>query len=65
MTHFFVYFAYFSLLASSVNPIQDGGSGGEGKKAHPTSFSPATSTNIGISPPKFLTFCFNSFATLM
>ena len=31
----------------------------------PTSFSPVTSTNIGISPQNFLTFSFNSFATLV
>ena len=36
-----------------------------GKKAFPTSFSSATSTNIGISPQNFLTFSFNSFATLV
>ena len=29
------------------SPIQDGG---EGKKAPPTSFSSATSVNVGISP---------------
>ena len=44
------------------NPIQDGGS-----KSLPTttSFSPATSTNIGISLQNFLTFSFNTFATLV
>ena len=31
----------------------------------PTSFSPVTSTNIGISPQNFLTFSFNTFATLV
>ena len=30
------------------NPVQDGG--GRGKKAPPTSFSPVTSTNVGIGP---------------
>ena len=42
------------------NPIQDGG----GKKALPTSFSPVTSTNVGIRPQNFLTFSFYPFATL-
>ena len=27
----------------------------------PTSFSPVTSTNVGISPQNFLTFSFNPF----
>ena len=44
-----------------INPIQDGG----GKKMPPTSFPPVTSTNVGISPKNFLTFCFNFFATLV
>ena len=39
---------------------------GEGtKKALPTSFSPVTFTNVGISPQNFLTFSFNPFATLV
>ena len=33
---------------NDINPIQDGG--GRGKKAPPTSFSPATSTNVEIGP---------------
>ena len=36
-----------------------------GKKAPPTSFSPVTSTNVGCSPQNFLTFSFNSFATML
>ena len=37
-----------------------------GKKAPPpTSFSPATSTNVGISPQNFLTFSFNPSPTLL
>ena len=43
-----------------LNPIQDWGS-----KRPPTSFSPATSTNVGISLRNFLTFNFNPFATLV
>ena len=39
--------------------------GMEGKKAPPTSFSPVTSTNVGIRPQYFLTFSFDPFATLM
>ena len=35
------------------------------KKASPTSFSPVTSTNVGISPQKFLMFSFNPSATLV
>ena len=46
-----------------INPVQDGGEGG--KKAPPTSFSPVTSTNVGISPQNFLTFSFNAFDTLV
>ena len=41
---------------------------GEGQKAplpSPTSFSPVTSTNVGIIPQNFLTFSFNPFATLV
>ena len=45
------------------NPIQDGGGGG--KKASPTSFSPLTSTNVGISPKNFLSFSFNGFDRLV
>ena len=45
-----------------INPIQDGGGG---KKASCTSFSPVTSTNVGISPKNFQTFSFNPFATLV
>ena len=41
-------------------PIQDGG---EGQKAPSTSFSPATSASVGISPENFLSFSFNPFAT--
>ena len=44
-----------------INPIQDGG----GQRSPPTSFSPVTSTNVGISPQNFLTFSFNPFATLV
>ena len=33
--------------------------GGGGQKGSPTSFSPVTSTNVGISPQNFLTFSFN------
>ena len=36
----------------------------KGKKAAPTDFYPATSTNVGISPKNFLTFIFNPFLTL-
>ena len=42
------------------NLVQDGG-----QKDPPTSFSPVTSTNLEISFQHFLTFNFNSFATLV
>ena len=38
---------------------------GVGQKGLTTSFSPVTSTNVGVSPQNFLTFSFNSFATLV
>ena len=48
-----------------VNPIQDGRGGGGGTKARPTSFTPVTSTNVGLRPQNFLTFSFNPFDTLL
>ena len=50
------------------NPIQDGGGGGGGgggKNAPPTTFSPLTSTDVGISPQNFLTFIFDPFPALV
>ena len=38
---------------------------GGAKKIPPISFSPITSTNVGISPPKFLTFSFNLLTIAM
>ena len=35
------------------------------KKGPPNSFSPATSTNVGISPKNFLTFSFSPFDRLV
>ena len=35
------------------------------KKAPPTSFSPVTSTNVGISSKNFVTFIFSPFGTLV
>ena len=43
------------------NPIQDG----EGQRGPHTSFSPVTSTNVGIRHPNFLSFSFNPIATLV
>ena len=43
------------------NPIQDEGSGAQ--KGPPTSFSPVTPTNVGITPQNSLTFIFNPFPT--
>ena len=48
-----------------VNPIQDGAGGEEGQKPPPSSFTPVTSTNVGIRPQNFLTFSFNPFDTLL
>ena len=39
--------------------------GGGGAKKTPTSFSPVTSTNVGISPKNFLTFNSNPFDRLV
>ena len=41
------------------------GEGDGGQKGPRTSFSPVTSTNVGISAQNFLTFSFNPFATLV
>ena len=45
------------------HPTQDWGMEVWEQKAPPTSFSPITSTNVGISPQNFLTFSFNPSAT--
>ena len=45
------------------NPIQDWNGGTQ--KDRRTSFSPVTSTNVGISPKNFVTFTFNPFPTLV
>ena len=37
------------LMMADINPIQDGG-GGKKSPPRPTSFSPVTSTNVGIGP---------------
>ena len=50
--------------AIRIDPIQDGNGGA--KRPHPpTSFSPVTSTNVGVSPENFLTFGFNPFAAMV
>ena len=41
-------------VQTCINPIQDGGD----QKGPPTSFSPVTSTNVGLSPPKLSDFYF-------
>ena len=43
-----------------LNPIQD-----EGGDRLSNSFSPVTSTNVGLSPKNFLSFSFSPFATLV
>ena len=59
-----VCFVFIFSIYLTINPIQDGGM--EGKPPPPpTSFSPATSTNVGFGHQHFLTFSFNPFATLV
>ena len=41
------------------------GDGRGGGNAPTSSFSPVTSTNVGLSSQNFLTFSFNSFAALV
>ena len=53
---------YAQMKLLSVNPIQNGG--GPKSPLPPTSFSPVTSTNVGVRPQNFLTFSFNPFAAL-
>ena len=56
------YYIVISIIGNFlVNTIQDG----REQKGFPTSSSPVTSTNIGISPQNFLTFSFNPFAPLL
>ena len=56
-----------SLNVSLMNSIQNGCKGGRGaggrrvKKDPPTSFSSATSANVGISSPNLMNFTFNPF----
>ena len=52
----------YLICKALLNPIQYGG---VGKKAPPTNFPPITSTNVGISPQKFLAFSYNPLATLV
>ena len=56
--------------SSYFNPIHDGGWGGGGgvgvgQKGPPTSFSPVTSINVGISLQNFPTFSCDSFNRLV
>ena len=57
-----VYFLFFKgfLLVLTLFRMAGGG-----QKGPPTSFSPTTSTNVGISSQNFLTFSCNLFATLI
>ena len=54
----------FAIKRIKINPIQDRGKGG-GQKGPPTSFSPVTSTKVGLGPQNFVTFSFNPFPTLV
>ena len=47
-------------LAEHFNPIHDGVGGWCGKRPS-TSFSPVTSTNVGINPQSFQTFSFQTY----
>ena len=49
-------------ISMNLNPIQD--RGGAKRPPH-TSFSPVTSTNVGVSPQDFLTLSFIPFVTLV
>ena len=49
----------WDFVGLAFNPVQDG------EKAPATSFSPVTSTNVGIWPQNFLTFSFNPFDRLV
>ena len=51
---------FFSPKSCWFNLIQD-----QGIKDPPTSFSPGTSTKVGNSPQNFMTFSFDSLATLL
>ena len=53
------------ILQREVFEPYSGWAGGGGQKKPPTSFCNTTSTNVGISLQNFLTFSFNSFATLV
>ena len=59
----FFYKVIHKKATSYFNPIQDWGEGGQ--KSLPTSFSPVTSTNVGISRQNFVTFSFNPFDKLL
>ena len=52
------------MMLIRINPIQNMGRGGQKAPPH-TSFSPVTSTNVGVSPKNFLTFSFKPFATVV
>ena len=52
-------------MKSGFNPVQDEDGSGAKQPPSPTIFSSVTSTNVVISPQNFLTFSFNSFATLV
>ena len=45
-----------------INPVPNGWGW---QKGPPASFSPVTSTNVGLSPQNFLTFSFDTFATVV
>ena len=53
----------FAIKRIKINPIQDRRGGGQ--KGPPTSFSPVTSTKVGLGPQNFVTFSFNPFPTLV
>ena len=48
------------LFLHALSPIQDGS-----QEFPPISFSPVTSTNVGISPQNYLTLSFNLFAKMV
>ena len=60
-----LYLHYSTAQKRQKSPSYQGDKGEGGKKVPPTSFSPVTSTNVGISNKNILTFSFNLFATLV
>ena len=61
------YKTYITLLENRMQKIKDAGETQSAAKSPPlpTSFSPVTSTNVGLRSQNFLTFSFDPFVTLV